>query len=472
MTTADPDPWPDGSRTVAQHAAAVLALLDDVVLDARTVSLAEAGGRVLAEDVVATVALPPFANAQMDGYAVRVADLAAIAADRAAATAAAATAAAADGAATGAAGAAGTAAADRAPADVLPLTAAVPAGAAPAALAPGTAAPIMTGAMIPAGADAVVPVEETDPPRFPDWIGDDGGVPAGATVRFTAAATTTTAGRFVRPVGSDLPRGATAMTAGTRLTPAAVGVLAALGRADVPVRRPLRVLLYSTGSEVVPPGATLRPGQIHDANSAILRAGLTACGVEVVTARLVADAPTALLGALEADARDAAPDVVISSGGISRGAFEVVKQALGRRGVGFGPVAMQPGGPQGAGLLDVGGTRIPFLAFPGNPVSTLVSMEMFLRPALAARFGAPPRPRFPARLANPVTPLPGREQIRRGRLTTTDGEPVVRLVGGPGSHLLHAAATADVLVHLPAGSGSPPADPLPAGALVTVTPLD
>ncbi|GGC78364.1 molybdopterin molybdenumtransferase [Tersicoccus solisilvae] len=429
------DPWPHAARTVEQHAAAVLGLLDGITLDARFVPLEQAGGRVLAEDVVAGVQLPPFANAQMDGYAVRADELR-------------------------------DAHDDGEP--TLPLTGAVPAGAAPPPLPAGTAAPIMTGAMIPAGADAVVPVEETDPARFPDWLTDaDPQPPAGARVRFTAGAAATEPGRFVRPAGSDLARGAVALTAGTRVTPAAAGVLAALGRADVAVRRPLRVLLYSTGSEVVEPGLPLRPGQIHDANSAILRAALNACGTEVVTARLVADAPAALLSALDADVRDAAPDLVLSSGGISRGAFEVVKQSLGGRGVAFWSVAMQPGGPQGAGLLDVGGSRVPFLGFPGNPVSTLVSVEMFLRPALAARFGAPARPRFRAALAEPVTPLAGKQQIRRGTLTATAGGPVVRLVGGPSSHLLHAAATADVLVHLPVT-----AEPLGVGTPVTVTPLD
>ncbi|OMH34497.1 gephyrin-like molybdotransferase Glp [Tersicoccus sp. Bi-70] len=439
MTTPRADPWPHAARTVEQHAAAVLALLDGLTLDPVTVPLAEAGGRVLAQDVVAGLELPPFDNAQMDGYAVRAADLA------------------------------------RTPGGpvALPLTAAVPAGAVPALLPPGTAAAIMTGAMIPAGADAVVPVEETDPARFPDWVGDALEPPSGAHVQFVDDAASTTTGRFVRPAGSDLARGATALTAGTRLTPAAVGVLAALGSADVVVRRRLRVLLYSTGSEVVAPGLPLGAGQIHDANTAILRATLTACGAEVVTARLVADEPAALLAAVASDVRETAPDLLISSGGISRGAFEVVKQALGRRGVVFGPVAMQPGGPQGAGLLAVGGgdrsAPVPFLAFPGNPVSTLVSVEMFLRPALATRFGAPARPRFRAVLAEPVTPLAGKQQIRRGVLDASgdDGEPTVRLVGGPSSHLLHAAATADVLVHLPMT-----ADTLPAGTPVTVTPLD
>lgn len=437
---ADQDPWPSAPRTVAQHAAAVLALLDGVTLDPGPVPLRFAGGGVLAEDVVAGMDLPPFANAQMDGYAVRADELRA-ARDE-------------DGAAT------------------LPLTAAVPAGAAPPPLPPGTAAPIMTGAMLPAGADAVVPVEETDPAGFPAWLADaDPRPPVGARVRFAAGGAITDTGRFVRPAGSDLPRGATALTAGTRVTPAAAGVLAALGRAEVALRRPLRVLLYSTGSEVVEPGIPLAPGQIHDANSSILRAALSACGAQVASARLVADAPAALLAALEADVRDAEPDLLISSGGISRGAFEVVKQALGARGVAFGSVAMQPGGPQGAGLLEVGAAGdaagVPFLGFPGNPVSTLVSVEMFLRPALAARFGAPARPRFRAALAEPVTPLPGKQQFRRGLLTATESGPTVRLVGGPGSHLLHAAATADVLVHLPMS-----AEALPAGTPVTVTPLD
>lgn len=411
-----------GPLSVAEHRDAVRRLLTDRFAArppaVRTLPLLQARGLVTAADIHAPGSLPPFDNSQMDGYAVRSADLAALR----------------------------THEADGRPAATvrLPVGAPVPAGAPAPPLAPGTAVPIMTGAMLPAGADAVVPVEEALPSRFVD---------AGGEVRLPAHVE---AGRFVRTAGSDIAAGTLALPAGTRLGAAQLGLLAALGLAEVPVRARPRVLLLTTGDEVRPPGARLEPGQIHDANTTLLAAALAEAGADVAASRILADAPALFLQRLRADLARVDPDLVVSSGGISKGAYEVVRLALASEGLRFLSVAMQPGGPQGIGSID----GVPFLAFPGNPVSSLVSFEMFLRPALSALPGGPPprrevRARLAAAAAGPI----GRHQVRRGRYA--DG--VVELIGGPGSHLVHALAGSNALVHFPADAGQ-----VPAGAEVAV----
>ena len=404
------------ARSVGEHRDAVRRLLMDRFAArppaVRTLPLLQARGLLTAADIHAPGSLPPFDNSQMDGYAVRSADLAARDTD------------AGDG------GPAGTVR--------LAVGAPVPAGAAAPPLAPGTAVPIMTGAMLPAGADAVVPVEEALPSRFVD---------AGGEVRLPAPVDP---GRFVRAAGSDIAAGALALPAGTRLGAAQLGLLAALGLAEVAVRTRPRVLLLTTGDEVRPPGARLGPGQIHDANTTLLAAALADAGADVTSARILADAPDRFLQRLRADLAREAPDLVVSSGGISKGAYEVVRLALASEGLRFLSVAMQPGGPQGIGSVD----GVPFLAFPGNPVSSLVSFEMFLRPALSALPGGPPpRREVRARLAAAATSPAGRHQVRRGRYA--DG--VVELIGGPGSHLVHALAGSNALVHFPADAGQVPA---------------
>ena len=414
------DPCSDtasGPRSVAEHGEAVRTLLAAHFaarpLGSARLPLAEALGRVTAADVHAPGSLPPFANSQMDGYAVRAADLAGEASRVA-----------------------------------LAVGRPVPAGSAADELAPGTAAPVMTGAMLPAGADAVVPVEAAEPDRF---------LAPGDTVSLPSDVP---AGRFVRARGSDIAEGALALPAGTVLGPAQLGLLAALGLAEVTVRNRPRALLLTTGDEVLPPGCELGPGQIHDANTTLLGTSLAAAGVEVAGSRILADAPEAFLDRLRADMARSRVDLVVSSGGISKGAYEVVRQALAGQGVRFGPVAMQPGGPQGLGTVD----DIPFLAFPGNPVSSLVSFEVFLRPALGAVLGTPrPRREVTARLGSAASAPPGRHQVRRGRYA--DG--TVELIGGPGSHLVHALALSNALVHLPPGSGE-----LQPGAEVAVWLLD
>jgi molybdopterin molybdotransferase len=296
----------------------------------------------------------------------------------------------------------------------------------------------MTGASVPEGADAVVRVEDAVPPRF--------GVRP--TVRF---ASPVAAGTFVRPTGSDLRAGDVVVPAGAPLGPAQLGALTAAGVASVAVRPVPHVLLVSTGTELVPAGSDLGPGQVYDANRAALTAALAQVGVRV-TAVTVPDDSAALRAALDSAPADVA--LVVTSGGVSAGAYEVVRASLGDH-AWFGHVAMQPGGPQGLGTVrvgagDAGGRTVPLVAFPGNPVSSLVSFEVFLRPALAFATGARPvrRPVGRAPLAAQLDSPAGKHQVRRGRL---DDDGRVVLVGGPGSHLLAYYAAATVLVHVPVG---------------------
>jgi len=389
-------PKPD---SVEAHRDKVRALLAPMAARVETVPLREALGRGLAADVVAPLDLPPFANSQMDGFAIRSADVPGGGAD-------------------------------------LRVGPAVPAGVVPVGLLPGTAAPVMTGAMIPPGADAVVPVEQAVPASFPDPRCAD------AVVRLPAAA----AGTYVRAAGSDIAAGEQALASGTSLGPGQLGLLAALGLADVSVHAVLRVLLVTTGDEVVEPGGPLPPGKIYDANGTLLESALRQAGLHVRRTGISADDP----GELEQLLRAHAPgvDVIITTGGVSKGAYEVVRQALTGHDVEFGAVALQPGGPQGTGTFD----GVPVLCFPGNPVSCLISLEMFLRPVLSELFGSPaPRTVVRARLAGALSSPETKHQVRRGTLRA-DG--TVRLEGGAGSHLVHALAHSNALVHVPVGTAA------------------
>nr|WP_246253431.1 gephyrin-like molybdotransferase Glp [Isoptericola chiayiensis] len=373
---------------------------------------ATVGSRVVASGVLAAIDLPGFDNSQMDGYAVRAVELA-----------------------------------GATPSDPveLPVAAPVPAGTQPPPLAPGTAAPVMTGAPIPHGADAVIRIEEADPPAFPE-------PGATATVRFSAPVAP---GTFVRRAGSDVAAGDVVVPAGTWLGPAQVGVLVASGVSEVEVAEPPHVLLISTGSELVEAGEPLGPGQLYDANGAALTAALAEVGCRV-THRVVPDDPAALRGVLAEAPDDVA--LVVTSGGVSAGAYEVVRQTL--TDAWFGHVAVQPGGPQGLGTITLGEASasrsapraFPLVAFPGNPVSALISFELFLRPVLAEATGAVPahRARGRAPLADAIDSPEHLHQVRRGRLGA-DGR--VEMVGGPGSHLLAHLAMATLLVHVPPGVG-------------------
>ncbi|NVM95196.1 gephyrin-like molybdotransferase Glp [Arthrobacter wenxiniae] len=408
-------------RTVAEHQQAVLEVLArawkgeagaPLLHDAGTrVPLADAAGRVLAAELRAPIDLPPFANSQMDGFAVWAEARQEQPKD-----------------------------VDSATSTVYRVAAAIPAGILPPRLEAGTAAPIMTGAMLPEGANAVVPVEQAHPAHFPA---------EGGTVELPATAP----GTFVRARGSDLPAGSAAIPAGALLNAAHIGLASALGRSSLMVRPRPRVLLVTTGDEVLLPGDPraadgLPEGRIFDANMALLRANLQQAGVEVVLAPVVLDDPHALLEVL--DGYVDTVDLVLSTGGISAGAFEVVKQALSGLEVDFVSLALQPGGPQALGSYK----GVPFIGFPGNPVSGAVSFELFLRPALAQLLGAPaPRRRVLAALERPLSSPAGRYQVRRGIYEGPEYESAasVREVGGPSSHLLGALAQANALIHIPAG---------------------
>ncbi|ROS75206.1 molybdopterin molybdochelatase [Curtobacterium sp. PhB130] len=372
------------------------------------------GYRVLGRAVGSPIPLPPFDNSQMDGFAVRAAD-------------------------------AGS---------TLRVVAPIPAGVVPAPLAPGSAAPIMTGARIPDGADAVFPVEATLPGAFP----------AALSLASVDVPADLAPGTFVRATGSDLGVGETIVDAGAALTPAVLGALASAGVTHVELVRRPRALVVSTGSELGGASAEAPGGGdgggggagINDANGVALRAALAEVGVESRTVR-VPDDEARFLSALDTAVGDWA-DLVLTTGGISAGAYEVVRQALEPRGLAVTPVAMQPGGPQAFGTVEFAGRPVPVVSFPGNPVSALVSFEVFLRPVLARAAGMPDaRPTQTLPAASAATSPEGKHQVRRGRVA--DGR--VHFVGGPSSHLLAHYADATHLVHVPVGTAAvEPGDPL------------
>lgn len=379
------------ARTVEQHLAAVL---DGAVPPAAVdLPVPEAVGLVLAGDVTATVDLPGFDNSAMDGYAVRLADLVGDGPWR------------------------------------LPVRDDVPAGDEPhRPLDAGAVARVMTGAPVPEGTEAVIPVEWTD-------AGTHG---VRLDRRPEAAAN-------IRRRGEDVAAGQVVLDAGTVVTPAVVGLLSGVGRAVVPVYPRPRVLVLSTGAELVPAGSPLGPAQIHDANGPMLAAAVRRAGGDAVTAPIVADRPGALLDALTAHLDRA--DLVLTSAGVSEGAYDVVKADLAQAGVQFARVAMQPGKPQGAGRI--GPRGVPVVTLPGNPASAFVSFHVFVRPLLRRLLGLPdgPGPVLRAGLTEAVRSPAGRRQFLRARLSE-DGRTVTP-VGGPGSHLLGALARSDSLVVVP-----------------------
>lgn len=382
-------------RSVDEHRAAIAGLMPPPRADA--LPLQACAGLVLAADVDADVDLPPFDNSAMDGYAVRAEDVAA---------------------------------AGERPV-TLPVAADIPAGRTDVpALQPGTAHRIMTGAPMPAGADTVVKVEDTD----------------AGTERVTIHAAPPR-GTSVRHAGEDIRRGTTALTAGTRLGPAQLALAAAIGRGELPVYLPPKVLIVATGSELVVPPAPLRHGQIYESNSVYLATALGSLGCQVDVLRAVADDVDEFMRLLTPRAAEA--DLVVTTGGVSAGAYEVVKDALTARGVEFTKVAMQPGGPQGCGRI--GST--PIVTLPGNPVSVAVSFEVFLRPALLKLLGhrQTERQRVRARLLEALRAPAGKRQFRRGYFTWDEGSVTgtVGPRGGPGSHLLAAFSQANCLIDIP-----------------------
>ncbi|MGW7659645.1 molybdotransferase-like divisome protein Glp [Streptomyces sp. NPDC054756] len=422
MSTAAPRPaGHDQLWSVDEHLQDILATVRP--LEPIELQLLDAQGCVLVDDVTVPVSLPPFDNSSMDGYAVRVADVAG--------------------------------ASEEFPA-VLEVVGDAAAGQADLLhVGPGQAVRIMTGAPLPPGAETVVPVEWTD-----GGLGE--GPVSGMRARSQApeGATGTVqihrpaeARAHVRAAGSDVRAGDRALRAGTVLGPPQIALLAAIGRGTVRVRPRPRVVVMSTGSELVQPDEPLGTGQIYDSNSFALTAAARDAGAIAYRVGAVADDAETLRDTIEDQLVRA--DLMVTTGGVSVGAYDVVKEALAHvgdedepgSGVEFRKLAMQPGKPQGFG--SIGPDHTPLLALPGNPVSSYVSFELFVRPAIRTLMGLTDvhRPRTRATLAadKALTSPKGRRQFLRG--TYADGE--VRPVGGAGSHLVAALAQADALIVVP-----------------------
>lgn len=384
--------------TVDEHAAHIAALLAFVPRD-ETVALDSALGRVTATAVLSPVDLPLFRNSQMDGFAMRAADLATVPA-------------------------------------TLPIAGEVSARPGnPDPLVAGTAVRIMTGAIVPQGADAVVPVEDTTV--------DDGQV----TITRPRSR-----GEYVRERGSDLRAGDELLPAGLRLGSRHLAALAAAGVATVEVRALVKVAVITTGSELIEPGESPTPGQVFDSNGTALVAAVRAAGGTVTFRTHVADDRALMLAALD-EAADRA-DLILTSGGISMGDYEVVRETLEPLGAIVTTIAMQPGGPQATAVFE----GVPVLCFPGNPVSTQVSFEVFVAPLLRAVAGLPPARREQRTLVAAVTSVEGKRQFLRGR-GLEGGR--AELVSGAGSHLVAGLAASDLLVDIPLETTS-----LEAGATV------
>ncbi|MFE1444489.1 gephyrin-like molybdotransferase Glp [Streptomyces sp. NPDC058739] len=422
MSTAAPrSAGQDHLWSVDEHLEDILATVRP--LEPIELQLLDAQGCVLVDEVTVPLSLPPFDNSSMDGYAVRVADVAG--------------------------------ASEEFPA-VLEVVGDVAAGQAELLhVGPGQAARIMTGAPLPPGAEAVVPVEWTD-----------GGLGEGPAtgMRASSLAPEGAAGQVqvfrpaearahVRARGSDVKSGDRALAAGTVLGPPQIALLAAIGRGTVRVRPRPRVVVLSTGSELVQPDESLGSGQIYDSNSFALTAAARDAGAIAYRVGAVADDAETLRTTVEDQLVRA--DLMVTTGGVSVGAYDVVKEALSHvgdedeagSGIDFRKLAMQPGKPQGFG--SIGPDHTPLLALPGNPVSSYVSFELFVRPAIRTLMGLEDvhRPRTRATLSGDrtLTSPKGRRQFLRG--SYADG--AVTPVGGAGSHLVAALALADALIVVP-----------------------
>ncbi len=377
--------------TIDEALALVLARVQP--LGSEPVVLEEAAGRVLAEDGRALVDLPPFPSSAMDGYAVRASDT------------------------PGPLSVVGTSAAG-APA--------------PHALPAGGAIGISTGAVVPDGADAVVPVEHV--------------VRTGSEIQAEAVS----AGANVRGRGGDVRAGEVVLSRGTRLGAAHVGAAAAAGLATLVCARRPDVAVLATGSELRRPGDALAPGEIYESNAALLAVQCASAGAVVRRLGVVADSEAATLEALAAGL---AADVLVTSGGVSGGVHDLVRGALEALGAAevYRRVAVRPGRPV---AFAVRGRTLAF-GLPGNPVSSLVGFELFVRPALLALQGAPPGPRYlTGRLEGELLRNDARDDLVRARLRADDESVWLTPLDGQDSHMIVKAAAADALVRVPSGDGS------------------
>jgi molybdopterin molybdotransferase len=404
----------DRLRTVDEHLSVVLDGIGSI--ETIEVTLLDAQGLLLAENVSADFPLPGFDNSAMDGYAVRAID---------------------------------TRDAAREQPVRLQVVGDVAAGAkSRSGMGPGLAMRIMTGAPIPAGADAVIPLEDTD-----------------RGLARVAIHRPVHTGECIRRAGEDVAAGAPALGAGAALGPQQLGLLAAIGRDRVTVRPRPRVIVLSTGSELIEVGRRPAFGEVIDSNSYMIAAAAKDAGADARRIGIVPDDHAKLLDALESQLLRA--DVLITTGGVSMGAFDVVKEALSELGtVEFTRVAMQPGKPQGFGHL---GNKVPIFCLPGNPVSSLVSFEAFVRPAIRKLLGKRQlqRATVQAMALESAKSPPGIRQYRRGVLQREPtGGYAVSFVGGAGSHLIGSLALSNCLVMIPEQQTE-----VVVGTHVTVMPL-
>ena len=369
--------------------------------------LVECARRVLSTDIAAQDDLPSFDNSSMDGFAVIASDLA-----------------------------------EAAPASprTLSVVADIPAGSSPdVTLTPGQAARIMTGAPMPKGADAVIPVEETD------FHNRSPGTPAPKKVTIYQALQS---GDYVRPQGTDVQTGQPVLHTGHKLRPQDLGLLAMLGVANVPVYQKSRVALLSSGDELLPVDAPLRPGKIRDSNTYTLSALLEGAEVEILNLGIAADRRESVEGLLEKAAAQKV-DLILSSAGVSVGAFDFIKDVVEAQGeLTFWRVNMRPGKPLAFGKFK----GIPFIGLPGNPVSAFVGFEVFVRPALEQLSGLETvsRPRVRVRLAEGIS-SDGRESYLRANVREENGILCARLAGHQGSGNLLSIVQANALLIIPAG---------------------
>ncbi len=407
------DDYDPNSMPVSKAREYIRAVLEPVTTFER-LHIRQALGRVLAADVISPVDVPGHDNSAMDGYAVRFADLK-----------------------------------PDAEANLKLIGTAFAGKPFDGKISTGDTVRIMTGAVIPQGADTVIMQERAKA--------------SGDNVSVTAVPK---AGTNTRKAGEDLKKGEPALNKGQLVRPAELGLMASLGIGEVSVYRRLRVAFFSTGDELVSIGQPLGPGQIYDSNRYTLYGMLTRAGCELLDMGVIRDTPEAIEKAF-AEASEAA-DVIITSGGVSVGEADYVKQILDRLGeVLFWKIAMKPGRPMAYGKI--GGAH--FFGLPGNPVAVMVTFYQFVRDALAVLQGQTtikPLPTLKARCTAPIKKAPGRTEFQRGILSRgEDGEWTVKPTGDQGSGILSSMSQAHCFIVLPTETGR-----LDAGAIVEVQPLE
>ncbi len=410
-----------GLLSVQEAQARILSFFQAV--DSEAVPLTECAGRTLAEDISAPGDLPPFANSSMDGFAVKAADIAH--------------------------------ASRKTPAR-LKIVADIPAGSpTDMHLTAGQAARIMTGAPLPEGADAVVPVEDTDlqasflaespPAQLPEQVNILRAIKSGS---------------FIRPKGNDVRQGQVLLHKGRRLQPQDAGILAAIGLAQARVFRRPRVALFSSGDELVPPGGALKPGQIYDSNSFVLAAILEREGAQVIRLGNAPDDPQQIEQLLNKAVTERV-DLIVTSAGVSVGAFDFVKQVIEAKGsLNFWKVNMRPGKPLAFGSF----SGIPLIGLPGNPVSAFVGCRVFIVPVMRKLSGREQlfSPRQKAVLAQAIE-SDGRESYLRAIVQDQAGKYAATLTGHQGSGNLFSLVLANALLIVPSGVKS-----LPSGTEVEI----